>query len=120
MFSKSSVAQVVTEAAGTFSGLLLQPDDAGYESARRVHNGMVDKRPALIAQCRGVADVVDAIRIARDLGLEVSVRGGGHNVAGRAVVEGGVMIDLSAMRSIHVDPGRRTVRAQGGATWGDP
>src|SRR5690349_15971284 len=119
MLSGSSVAQVVTEAAGAFSGLLLQPDDAGYDAARRVHNGMVDKRPALIARCRGVADVADAIRIARDLCLEVSVRGGGHNVAGRAVVEGGVMIDLSAMKGIYVDVGRRTVRAQGGATWGD-
>jgi FAD/FMN-containing dehydrogenase len=119
MLSGSSIAQVVSEAAGTFSGLLLQPDDAGYDAARRVHNGMVDKRPALVAQCRGVADVVDAIRLARDLGLEVSVRGGGHNVAGRAVVEGGVMIDLAGMKGIHVDAGRRTVRSQGGATWGD-
>ena len=84
MPSESSVAQAVSEIAGTFSGLLLQPDDAGYDEARRVHNGMVDKRPALIAQCRGVADVVDAVKLARDFGLEVPVRGGGHNVAGRA------------------------------------
>ena len=80
---------------------------------------MVDKRPALIAQCRGVADVVDAVKLARDLGLEVAVRGGGHNVAGRATVEGGLMIDLSLMKGIHVDPQSRTVRAQGGATWAD-
>jgi FAD/FMN-containing dehydrogenase len=118
MLSKLSVAQAVTEAAGTFSGLLLQPEDAGYDAARRVHNGMVDKRPAVIAQCRGVADVVDAIRLARSLGLEISVRGGGHNVAGRAVVEGGLMIDLAGMKGIHVDAARLTVRAQGGATWG--
>ena len=119
MLSKSSVAQAVSEIAGTFSGLLLQPADAGYDAARRVHNGMVDKRPALIAQCRGVADVVDAIKLARGLGLEISVRGGGHNVAGRAVVEGGLMIDLAGMKGIYVDAGRRTVRSQGGATWAD-
>ncbi len=87
MRSESSVAQAVSEIAGTFSGPLLQPGDAGYDAARHVHNGMVDKRPALVAQCRGVADVVDAIKLARGLGLELSVRGGGHNVAGRAVVE---------------------------------
>ena len=106
MLSGSSVAQAVSEIAGTFSGLLLQPGDAGYDAARRVHNGMVDKRPALIAQCRGVADVVDAVKVARGLGLELSVRGGGHNVAGRAVVEGGLMIDLAGMKGIHVDANR--------------
>ena len=119
MLSESPVAQAVSEIAGTFSGLLLQPSDAGYDAARRVHNGMVNKRPALVAQCRGVADVVDAIKLARGLGLELSVRGGGHNVAGRAVVEGGVMIDLAGMKGIHVDARRRTVRSQGGATWAD-
>jgi hypothetical protein len=74
MLSQLSVAQAVSEIAGTFSGVLLQPPDAGYDAARRVHDGMVDKRPALIAQCRGVADVLDAIKFARGLGLEVSVR----------------------------------------------
>src|SRR5215475_8179896 len=98
MPSASSVAQAVSSIAGTFSGNLLLPGDAAYDTARRVHNGMVDRRPALIAQCRGAADVVDAIRLARGLGLEVSVRGGGHNVAGRAVVDGGVMIDLAGMK----------------------
>ncbi len=119
MLSKSSVAQAVSEIANTFAGRLLQPDDAGYEDARRVHNGMVDKRPALIARCRGVADVVAAIKLARGLNLEVSVRGGGHNVAGRAVVDGGLMVDLAEMKANYVDLGRRTVRAQGGATWAD-
>jgi len=80
---------------------------------------MVDKRPALIAQCRGTADVVDAVNLARNLGLELAVRGGGHNVAGHATVEGGLIVDLSPMKGIHVDPARRTVRAQGGATWAD-
>ena len=83
-----------------FSGQLLQPADAGYEAARKVHNGLVDKRPALIARCRGVADVVDAVKLARKLDLEVAVRGGGHNVAGRATIDRGLMIDLSPMKGI--------------------
>jgi FAD/FMN-containing dehydrogenase len=115
----SSVADVVAGLASTFSGQLLKPMDAGYEDARRVHNGLVDKRPALIARCRGVADVVDAVNHTRSLGLEVAVRGGGHNVAGRATIDGGVMIDLSLMRGVYVDPNRRTVRAEGGVTWAE-
>ena len=103
--------------APTFSGVLLRPDDDGYDDARRIHNGLIDKRPGLIARCRGTADIVAAVELARDSGLEVSVRGGGHNVAGRAVTNGGAMIDLSLMKGIHVDPGARTVRAQGGVTW---
>jgi FAD/FMN-containing dehydrogenase len=97
--------------------MLLRPDDAGYEDARRVHNGIIGKRPALIARCRGTADIADAIRFARGQGLEVAVRGGGHNVAGRAVCDGGLMLDLAVMQGIHVDPVRRTVRAQGAVTW---
>ena len=103
--------------AATFSGPLLRREDGGYEDARRIHNGLIDKRPALIARCRGTADIADAIGFARESGLEISVRGGGHNVGGRAVTDGGVMIDLSLMRSIYVDPAARTVRVQGGATW---
>ena len=102
-----------------FSGALLLPGDPGYEHARGVFNGLVDKRPALIARCNGVADVVAAVDFARERGLEVSVRGGGHNVAGTAVTDGGVMIDLSGMRGIHVDPVSRTARAQGGVTWAE-
>src|SRR6185503_8598567 len=112
MASAPSVADAVTELAGRFSGQLLQPADAGYEEARKVHNGLVNKRPALIARCLGVADVVDAVSLARKLNLEVAVRGGGHNVAGRATVEGGLMIDLAPMKGIHVGPGARTARAQ--------
>ena len=119
MTSVPSVADAVTELASKFSGQLLQPADAGYEEARKVHNGLVDKRPALIARCRGVADVVDAVNLARKLSLEVAVRGGGHNVAGRATVDGGLMIDLTPMKGIHVDPYARTVRAQGGVTWAE-
>jgi hypothetical protein len=114
-----SVADLVAEFSSTFSGHLLRPADVGYEEARRVHNGLVDKCPALIARCGGVADVVDAINLARRLGLEVAVRGGGHNVAGRATIDGGLVIDLTPMKGIHVDPGSRTVRAQGGVTWAE-
>src|SRR5204862_3376732 len=80
---------------------------------------LIDKRPALIARCLGVADVIDAVGLARNLGLEIAVRGGAHTVAGKAAVEGGLMIDLSPMKGIHVDPKSRAVRAQGGATWGE-
>ena len=90
---------------------------SGYDDARRVHNGLVDRRPALIARCQNAADVADAVRFARQSGLEVSVRGGGHNVAGRAVVDGALMIDLSAMKGIHVDRDGQTARAQGGVLW---
>jgi FAD/FMN-containing dehydrogenase len=114
-----SVGDAVIELADRFSGQLLQPTDAGYEEARKVHNGLVNKRPVLIARCRGVADVVDAVNLARKLSLEVAVRGGGHNVAGRATVEGGLMIDLVPMKGLHVDPHARIARAQGGVTWAE-
>jgi len=102
-----------------FSGSVLLPGDDGYDDARRVHNGLIDRNPALIARCIGTADVVDAIRFARENGLEVTVRGGGHNVAGRAVADGAVMVDLSLMKGIYVDEDARTVRAQGGVLWGE-
>jgi FAD/FMN-containing dehydrogenase len=100
--------------AANFSGEILSPGSTGYDECRRVHNGLIDKRPAVIARCRGTADVADAISLARESGLEISVRGGGHNVAGRAVTEGGIMVDLSLMKGIHVHPDARTARAQGG------
>ncbi len=101
----------------SFSGSLLSPGDDGYEEARRVHNGLVDRRPAAIARCLGAADIAAAVRFAREHDLDVCVRGGGHNVAGRAVVDGALMIDLSRMKGIHVDPAARTARAQGGVIW---
>jgi FAD/FMN-containing dehydrogenase len=119
MKSVPPVADAVTELARKFSGQLLQPADAGYDEARKVHNGLVNKHPALIARCRGVADVVDAVSLARKLALEAAVRGGGHNVAGRATVDGGVMIDLMPMKGIHVDRYARIIRAQGGVTWAE-
>ncbi len=100
-----------------FSGQLLEAADDGFELARQVHNGLIDRRPALIARCRNTADIVDAVRFAQDAGLEICVRGGGHNVAGRAVVDGAFMIDLSPMKGIRVDPDARTARAQGGVVW---
>lgn len=114
-----STVSAVGELLPAFAGRLLKPTDPGYDEARRVHNGLIDKRPALIAQCRGIADVSDAVKLGRSMGVEVAVRGGGHNVAGRATTNGGLMIDLSLMRSVMVDPVRRTARVQGGATWAD-
>lgn len=101
------------------SAPVLRPGDPGYDEARRVHNGMIDRRPDVIARCRGTDDVVACVRTARDHGLEVGVRGGGHNVAGRSVPDGGLMIDLSGMKEIGVDPERRTVRAGPGLSWAD-
>jgi FAD/FMN-containing dehydrogenase len=113
----SSIADAIAGAAASFTGELLQPTDRAYDDRRRVHNGLIDKRPAIIASCQGVADIVDAVQLGRTLGLEVSVRGGGHNVAGRAAIDQGMMIDLSPMKGIHVNASARTVRAQGGVLW---
>ena len=101
------------------AGAVLLPSDAAYDEARRVHNGLIDRRPALVVRCHGTADVQAALRYGRERGLEIAVRGGGHNVAGNAVCDGGLVIDLSAMRGVHVDARARRARAQGGATWGD-
>jgi FAD binding domain-containing protein/berberine-like enzyme len=109
--------EAITVAAQSFTGQLLRPTDAAYDECRRVHNGLIDRNPAAIACCHGVADVADAVRLARTLGLEVSVRGGGHNVAGRATIDHGLMIDLAPMKGIFVDAAARTVRAQGGVLW---
>ncbi|MFA9462165.1 FAD-binding oxidoreductase [Thiohalorhabdus sp. Cl-TMA] len=102
-----------------FRGRLIEIGDPEYEQARRIWNGMIDKHPALIAECRGTADVAAAVNLAREQHLEVAVRSGGHNVAGTSVCDGGIVIDLSAMRGVWVDPQHRRVRAQGGATLGD-
>ena len=98
-------------------GGVLQPGHAGYDAARHIWNGMIDRHPALIARCVGAADVIDAVTFARDHQLAVSVRGGGHNVSGSAVSDGGMMLDLSPMDGVRVDPHARTVRVQGGAAW---
>jgi FAD/FMN-containing dehydrogenase len=100
-------------------GPLISSDSPGYDETRKVWNGMIDRRPALIARCAGLADVVAAVRFARSRELLVSVRGGGHNAPGVAVCEGGLMIDLAGMRGVRVDPAQLTARAEGGATWAD-
>jgi FAD/FMN-containing dehydrogenase len=118
MATTAGIAADRLEALRTgFTGTVLMPGDDGYEEARRVHNGLIDRRPALIARCRNTADVVDAVRLARETGLEISVRGGGHNVGGLAVADGALMVDLSPMKGIHVDRDGRRVRAQAGVLW---
>ena len=101
----------------SFSGEVLQPGEDRYDEARRSHNGAIDKRPAVILRCRSTADIVAALAVGRESGLEIAVRGGGHSIAGRSATEGGVLIDLSPMKGIIVNPTMRTVRAQGGVTW---
>ena len=102
-----------------FKGKLLTPTDTGYDEARKLWNGMVDKRPALIAQCTTTSDVVTAVNHARNNGLVVAVRGGGHNVAGNASCDGGIVIDLRPMKTVSVDPEGLAARAEGGVTWGE-
>ncbi len=102
-----------------FRGELIQPQDANYDEARQLYNGMIDKRPALIARCFNVADVISAVNFARENNLLTAVRGGGHNGPGLGSCDGGIVIDLSLMKSIHVNPATRTVRAEPGCTQGD-
>ena len=99
-------------------GRVLCPGTDGYDAARTIHNGMIDHRPALIAQCRGTADVIRALSYARSSGLPLSIRSGGHGVPGFAVCDQGVMADLSLMNGVRVNPVLRTAQAEGGATWG--
>jgi FAD/FMN-containing dehydrogenase len=113
----STLAEAIHQAAQTFTGSLLQPTDAEYDLRRRVHNGLIDKRPAAIACCHGVSDVADAVKLARLMNLEVAVRGGGHNVAGRATIDKGLLVDVSPMKGIYVDVHGKTARAQGGVLW---
>ena len=103
----------------TLQGQTLCPGEPGYDSVRAIPNAMIDRRPAIIARCASVADVVACVNFARDEALRVSVRGGGHSVAGKSVCDRGLMIDLSAMKGIRVDPVRRTARAEPGLTLGE-
>ena len=114
-----SLIKVPDQVRASFTGELVSPADPGYEEIRRVQNGLIDRRPGLIARCRIVPDVADAVTMGREQAAEISVRGGGHSVAGLAVTDGGLMIDLAPMKGIRVDRRRRTVWAQGGVTWNE-
>jgi FAD binding domain-containing protein/berberine-like enzyme len=114
---RTVLAGALEKLAPRFGGRLLQPGDDGYDEARVVWNGLYDRRPALIARCQGVDDVVAAVNFARDAGLEVAVRGGGHSAVGHSTCDDGIVIDVSEMNSIEVDPAARTARAQAGMTW---
>jgi hypothetical protein len=115
LLNAETVEQVRTKLRG---GHLL-PGDEGYDAARKIYNAMIEHRPGIIARCAGVADVVDAVNFARNNGLLVSVRGGGHNVSGNAVCDGGLMIDLSPMKGVRVDLDSKTARAEPGVTWAE-
>jgi FAD/FMN-containing dehydrogenase len=110
---------VISEIKSKVRGQVLLPADPGFEEARTIWNAMIDRRPAMIVRCSGVSDVMDAVRLARDLDVQPAVRGGGHNIAGNAVCEGGLMIDLSPMRSVRVDPEARRAYVEPGATLAD-
>lgn len=107
------------ELQSRIKGEVLVPGDAGYDDARRVWNAMIDRQPAVIVRCREAADVAPAIAFARESGLELSIRGGGHHIAGHSVSDGGLMIDFSGMRSVAVDSGTRRASVQPGATLAD-
>ena len=113
------MASTVEELRGRTSGQVITEDDPGYDEARAVHNAMIDKRPSVVVRPTDTADVVAAVNHARENGLDLAVRGGGHSVPGFGTVDDGVVIDLSGMRAVSVDPGSKTARAEGGATWGD-
>jgi FAD/FMN-containing dehydrogenase len=121
--SKVALPSQAAERLGDFRaklrGALITPDDPSYDDARKLWNGMIDKRPAAIVRCGGTSDVVRAIEFARSHDLAVSVRGGGHNVAGKALRDGALAIDLSPMKGVRVDPERKTARAQGGVIWNE-
>jgi FAD/FMN-containing dehydrogenase len=116
--SKTSTPALAT-LRNSVRGTVIGPGDAGYDQARSIWNGAIDRRPACIVRCAGVADVIASVRHARDHDLEIAIRGGGHNVAGTAVCDDGIVIDLSELRAVSVDPTSRTARVQGGALWGD-
>ena len=117
--ARDAADREIAELRRSFHGSLLMAGDTGYDAARRVWNGMIDRNPVLIARCRSTADVKSIVHFARVNGLDLSIRGGGHNVSGSAIADDGVVIDLSAMREVAVDPDNRLVEAYGGAMLGD-
>jgi len=108
-----------TELAPALRGELILPGEAAYDPARAVYNAMIDRYPAAIARCRDTVDVIACVRFAREHGVTLAVRGGGHNAGGLGVWDDALVVDLSAMRATSVDPNARTVRAEAGCTWGD-
>ena len=114
-----SLQQGISEFRSQFRGVVLEPGDSGYDEARRVYNGAIDRKPRLIARCTDAADVMAAVRMARSQDLQVSIRGGGHNAAGLGVCDNGMVIDLAPIRYVRVDPASRTVLAGAGCTWSD-
>jgi len=112
-------AEAITQFKSQLRGELIEPADAAYEDARKVYNAMISRKPRLIAKCADVADVITAVNFGREHGIRVSIRGGGHNAGGLGVCEDGLVIDLSLIKYVHVDPAARTVRVGGGSTWGD-
>jgi hypothetical protein len=111
--------QVTVDEAGRFQGQVIRPGEAAYEAARRVYNALVDRHPALVVRAAGAADVIAAVNLAREHRLPLAVRGGGHGIAGFGTCDDGLVLDLGGMRSVRVDPERRTVRAEPGCTWAD-
>jgi len=111
--------EAIAEFRSQLRGELIQPGDPGYENARKVYNGMIDKKPRLIAKCVDAADVIAAVKFGRASGLRVSVRGGGHNAGGLGIWDDALTIDLSGIKYVQVDPAAKTVRVGGGCTWGD-
>src|SRR5689334_353549 len=114
-----SLQEAITEFRGQFRGAVIEPQDAAYGEARKVYNGMIDRKPRLIAKCANVADVMTAVSMAKANGLKVSIRGGGHNAAGLGVVDDGMVIDLSGISYVRVDPAARTVLVGAGCKWAD-
>src|SRR5215211_4554042 len=119
MSTVTTAAEAARELGIEFAGRLTGPDDADYDEARKVYNAMIDKRPALIARCTSPEDVAKVVGVARDRGLPLAVRGAGHNGAGLGTVDDGIVIDLSPLKEVAVDPQARTVRVGGGCTWGE-
>ena len=111
--------RAMTALKGQLRGTLVRPGDSDYDAARAVWNGMIDRRPAIIVRPADAADVIAAVNAARESGMPLAVRGGGHNAAGLSVCDDGIVIDLSSMKAVTVDPAARTARVEGGATWGD-
>jgi len=109
----------IKEFGASLRGEIVLPNDTGYDEARKVYNGMIDKKPAIIAKCFDVTDVITAVNFGRENNMLVSVRGGGHNAGGLGICDDGLVIDLSKIRYTHVDPITKTIRVGGGCQWGD-